>query len=188
MARKPNVLTNSDIDKMEGWIQQLVDTDAKFRPKAQAIDYIAQKFGTSARIVREWVKGARPLSRQTAITGRFFCAYERIAELLVEQLESTLWTTATTTGGRDSVKAALYLLPRVHPERYGDVPEEVDDSDVLNIADVEQEVFDAMSVDDLEKLERWQEQIMEVQEKAQMLIKTKRAKVLAAATAEDPVH
>jgi hypothetical protein len=190
MARiKLAVITTADLTKLEGLIQHLSDIqDPRLRPKSSSIDYIAAQLGVSSRVVREWVRNARPMSRRTAITNLFFGAYEKISDLLVEQLESTLWTTATTAGGRDAMKANLFLLERVHPERYGEVPDETDDADVLAISDVEQEVFDAMTADDLEKLERWQQKIVEIQENAQRLIKDKRAKVLAAEIAEDQVH
>jgi hypothetical protein len=190
MARiKLAVFTEADVTRMEGCIQTLAEADPKFRPKAGPIDYIAAQLGVSRIVVKEWVRNARPISRRTELTNLFWGIYERVAELLVEQLESSVWTTATTTGGRDALKAAMFLLPIAHPEKYGDVSEEHDESDVLNIADVEQEVFDAMTADDLEKLDRWQEKVVEIQENAARLIKEKRAKVLAAETAsEDRVH
>jgi hypothetical protein len=182
------VLTPDDIRRLEGSIQSLTDMDPKFRPKARPVDYIAGKLSISPKIVQEWVRKARPLSRRTAITNLFWGAYERISDLLVEQIEAAVYTAATTTGGRDQMKAALFLLPRVHAERYGEVPDEETDDDVLSISDVEQEVFDAMNSDELEVLERQRQKVIEAQATTEALLKKVRAQVLAKEIAEDRVH
>lgn len=181
-------LTDADITRLEGCIQTLTGEDARFRPKSSAIDYIAAQLGVSSKVVREWVRRARPMARRTETTNAFFCAYEKIAALLVEQLEVSVWQTATTPGGRDATKAALWLMPRVNPECYGDEDDEDDSSDLLSVSDVPQEVFDAMTPEQLATLDKAQQMVIEAMAMQEAVVKEAQAKVLAAEIAEQNVH
>jgi hypothetical protein len=188
MARvKFIVLTAADVARLEGCIQTLADTDSRYRPKATAVDFIAAQLGVTPRVVREWIRRARPMARRTDITEAFWCVYEKIASLLVESIEAAIYATAATVGGRDQMKAALWLAPRVHPERYGDAVEE-DSADVLAISDVEQEAFDVMTPEQLLELERAQQQVIDAQARAEAVIKEARAKVLANEINASRVH
>lgn len=182
------VLTSADVTKLNGCIQSLTDTEAKYRPKATAVQYIAAQLGVSERTAKEWVRRARPMSRRTTMTHEFFELYETIANLLVESLEGAVWQTAMTAGGRDAMKAAMYLLPRVNEERYGDNVEEPDSDDVLNIADEPQETFDAMTPAQLMELESQQQRVVDAREKTATLILQARQKAMADKILTEQVH
>ena len=179
MAR---VLTvkEGDIMRMEGLIAKLSDYEAGDRPKAEAANYVAAQLGVSVRVVKDWIRLARPMTNRSDTAARFFLAYERIADLLSENLNARVWS-MTVPGERDAFKAVTWLLPRVNPERYDSSIQhaEVEEDDVFSTSGVPQEVFDALTDEQRSEIAELRATMHACMERYETIIKEAQSSVLA---------
>jgi hypothetical protein len=187
MARpKTLTVTSADIQRLEGLAQSLGDTDPAYRPKTEAVDFVAKHLGVRRRVVQDWVRLVRPSSRRNDTAEAFLGVYERIASLLSEVLESRMWSIAQP-GARDAFRALQWLLPRVDPERFDPAVANVEENgdDVFDTANIPQEVFDAMSDEQREQLAEFRQQVLDALTGYEHLIKTVQSRLLTAELAEE---
>lgn len=163
--RGPRTVVGVDLDRLEGLLQQLRETDAHARPKATTTKLIAEHCGFPEQTVREWVRKIRPLSKRSTTEKHFFDLYDQIAGLLSERCVANIYDLAVPgPSARDAFKANKWLLERLHPDVYD--PAVADESamtepddGVLDLSSVPQEIFDAMTPAELERVERLEQQV-----------------------------
>lgn len=187
MAAKSKALTirEADVLRLEGIAQKLVEMKPADRPKTEAYAYIGQQLGIARSTVRDWVRQIRPMTRRKDTAAAFFDVYERIAELLSENLETRVWD-MTAPGGRDAFRAAAWLLPRVNPERFDPTVQNVEtaDDDVFSTAGVPQEVFDSMSDERRERIAGYRQKMLELMEAYELELQEAAAELMAQDLAE----
>lgn len=184
MAR-PLTVTAADVQRLEGCAQSLAEMDANYRPKTEAVDYVAKQLGVRRRVVQDWVRLVRPASLRNDTAAAFLGVYERIADLLSEVLETRMWTLATP-GERDAFRALTWLMPRVNPERFDASvsAEDIDDDDVFDTAGIDQSVFDAMTDDQREQMAALRQVVLDAGREYERLIKTVQSQLLNEEIAE----
>jgi hypothetical protein len=179
MARSLTV-RQEDIMRLEGLAQKLSDYEPEDRPKAEAAQYIAQHLGISRAIVRDWVRLARPATRRNDTAAAFFSVYERIADLLSENLHARVHA-MSVPGQRDAFKAAMWLLARIWPDEYDPkfAGAEAPDDDVFSTAGISQEVFDALTDEEREAIAGLRATMHECMERYEVLMQQAQARVIA---------
>lgn len=182
MARaKALTVRQEDVRRLEGVAQSLADMEPMQRPRAEAVDHIAQQLGVRRRTVQEWIRLIRPMSRRNDTAEAFFSVYEKIANLLSENLETNLWS-MVKPGERDAFRAATWLLPRVNPERFDPATQsvaEADDDDVFDTAGVSQDVFDSMTDDEREMLASYRQTVLDAVDAYELLVRSVQARLMA---------
>ena len=179
MARSLTV-RDADILRLEGLAQQLSDYEPEFRPKTETVAYIAQHLGVSRNVVKEWVRLVRPMTRRPDTAARFFDVYERIANLLSENIYARVHA-MSVPGQRDAFKAAQWLLKRIYPDEYDPAvaDAEVSDDDVFSTAGISQEVFDALTDEQRDEIAELRATMFAAMERYEVIMKAAQQRVLA---------
>lgn len=188
MARaKVLTVKTADVMRLEGCAQQLVEMDPKDRPKAEAVDYVAQKLGIRRSLVQDWVRLTRPATQRNDTAAAFISVFDHIASLLSEKLYANVWAMAVP-GERDAFKAVQWLLPRVDPGRFDPAAQvqDADEEDIFDTSGVSQEVFDRISASDdyRERLAQIRQAIHDAMEEYETLVRTVQSELMAEDLAE----
>lgn len=179
MARTLTV-RQEDIRRLEGLAQKLVDLQPEDRPKTETARYIAHHLGIRTQVVQEWVRLARPATRRNDTAAAFFSVYERIANLLSENIYARVHA-MSVPGQRDAFKAAMWLLKRIYPDEYdeGVAQAEAPEDDVFSTAGIAQEVFDALTDEERDEIAELRATMFAAMERYEVLMKEAQSRVLA---------
>jgi hypothetical protein len=177
---KALTVRQEDIMRLEGVAQKLSDLEPAFRPKAEAVDYIAQQLGVRRRVVQDWLRLARPSTHRSDTAAAFMDVASLIGKLLSEHTYAQVFAMARA-GERDGFRAAQWLLPRIDPDRFDPSvsTHEANEDDVFSTAGIPQEVFDALTDEQREEIAELRSAMFAAMERYETIIKEAQSSVLA---------
>lgn len=154
-------LNRSVIQKIEG---RITETHERLEHGGalivrRPVDFVADTAGVSRSTVQRWLRDARKAERgrdhrpQAQLLRDFGASFDALCRASVSPIERSLIQIASDAKHPRCVDAARFMLPRLDPIGEGPQTEDPPERDP-KIADVPQAVFDELSDDEIEDLER----------------------------------